>query len=150
MWLVSFVVWFSGSCASGFLPCANGQCFTPRQSCDFTDDCGDGTDEKDCGTSCSFEKSRCGWKSSLSDNFDWTLGTGSARCIRPPYDHTLMDENGTWIATTHGGMDALWAGLKKLTVSKWRCFTDHSVVRERGTGLRPLVTASLPHRCSSL
>lgn len=87
-------VLFPGSCPSGFLPCGNGQCFSLRQSCDFTDDCGDGTDEKDCGTSCSFEKGRCGWKSSLSDNFDWTLGTGSVQSIRPPYDHTLMDENG--------------------------------------------------------
>uniref|UniRef100_A0A3B5B5L7 MAM and LDL receptor class A domain containing 1 n=1 Tax=Stegastes partitus TaxID=144197 RepID=A0A3B5B5L7_9TELE len=82
-----------GSCPSGFLLCENGRCYAPGQSCDFTDDCGDGTDEKDCGTSCSFENGRCGWKSSLADNFDWTLGTGSVQSIRPPYDHTLMDEN---------------------------------------------------------
>ncbi|TNN57956.1 MAM and LDL-receptor class A domain-containing protein 1 [Liparis tanakae] len=84
----------AGDCPSGSLPCENGRCFTPGQSCDFTDDCGDGTDEKDCGTSCSFENGRCGWLSSLADNFDWTLGTGSAKSIRPPYDHTLMDESG--------------------------------------------------------
>lgn len=89
-----FNVLFLGSCPSGFLPCDNGQCFTPGQSCDFIDDCGDGTDEKDCGTSCSFENGYCGWKSSLADNFDWTLGVGSAKSIRPPYDHTLMDETG--------------------------------------------------------
>uniref|UniRef100_A0A8C3AYV8 MAM and LDL receptor class A domain containing 1 n=1 Tax=Cyclopterus lumpus TaxID=8103 RepID=A0A8C3AYV8_CYCLU len=85
---------FAGSCPSGSLPCENGRCFTPGQSCDFTDDCGDGTDEKDCGTSCSFENGRCGWMSSLADNFDWTLGTGSVKSIRPPYDHTLLDESG--------------------------------------------------------
>ncbi|XP_068438273.1 MAM and LDL-receptor class A domain-containing protein 1 [Clinocottus analis] len=84
----------AGSCPSGSLPCENGRCFAPGQSCDFTDDCGDGTDEKDCGTSCSFENGRCGWMSSLADNFDWTLGTGSVKSIRPPYDHTLMDESG--------------------------------------------------------
>lgn len=88
-------VLFPGSCPSGFLPCENGRCFTPGQSCDFTDDCGDGTDEKDCGTSCSFENGRCGWKSSLTVNSDWALGAGSVKSIRPPYDHTLMTENGT-------------------------------------------------------
>ncbi|XP_031706231.1 MAM and LDL-receptor class A domain-containing protein 1 isoform X1 [Anarrhichthys ocellatus] len=84
----------TGSCPSGSLPCENGRCFTPGQSCDFTDDCGDGTDEKDCGTSCSFENGRCGWMSSLADNFDLRLGTGSVNSVRPPYDHTLMDESG--------------------------------------------------------
>ncbi|XP_056290660.1 MAM and LDL-receptor class A domain-containing protein 1 [Pseudoliparis swirei] len=84
----------AGDCPSGSLPCENGRCFTPGQSCDFTDDCGDGTDEKDCGTSCSFENGRCGWLSSPADNFDWTLGTGSVKSIQPPYDHTLMDESG--------------------------------------------------------
>ncbi|XP_022622767.1 MAM and LDL-receptor class A domain-containing protein 1 [Seriola dumerili] len=87
----------AGSCPSGFLPCENGRCFTRGQSCDFTDDCGDGTDEKDCGTSCSFENGRCGWRSSRADNFDWTLGTGSLQSIRPPYDHTLMNENGHFV-----------------------------------------------------
>ncbi|XP_047424790.1 MAM and LDL-receptor class A domain-containing protein 1 isoform X2 [Mugil cephalus] len=96
-----------GSCPSGFLPCENGRCFTPGQGCDFTDDCGDGTDEKDCGTSCSFEDGRCGWKSSLADNFDWTLGTGSVQSIRPPFDHTLMDENGHFVY-----LEATPVGLK--------------------------------------
>uniref|UniRef100_A0A673AYJ2 MAM and LDL receptor class A domain containing 1 n=1 Tax=Sphaeramia orbicularis TaxID=375764 RepID=A0A673AYJ2_9TELE len=97
----------SDSCPSGFLPCGNGRCFTPGQSCDFKDDCGDGTDEKDCGTSCSFEDGRCGWKSSLADNFDWTLGTGSFQRIRPPYDHTLQDENGHFVY-----LEATPVGLK--------------------------------------
>ncbi|XP_071341063.1 MAM and LDL-receptor class A domain-containing protein 1 isoform X4 [Trachinotus anak] len=97
----------AGSCPSGFLLCENGRCFTPGQRCDFTDNCGDRTDEKDCGTSCSFEKGRCGWKSSLADNFDWTLGTGSVQGIRPPYDHTLMDENGHFVY-----LEATPVGLK--------------------------------------
>ncbi|XP_074549659.1 MAM and LDL-receptor class A domain-containing protein 1 isoform X2 [Halichoeres trimaculatus] len=87
----------AGFCPSGLLRCENDRCFTPGQNCDFTDDCGDGTDEKDCGTSCSFENGRCGWQRSLADNLDWALGTGSVRNIRPPYDHTLMDENGHFI-----------------------------------------------------
>jgi len=94
-WLFHACVSSAGDCPPGSLPCENGRCFTPGQSCDFTDDCGDGTDEKDCGTSCSFENGRCGWLSSPADNFDWTLGTGSVKSIQPPYDHTLMDESGT-------------------------------------------------------
>uniref|UniRef100_A0A669E9V5 MAM and LDL receptor class A domain containing 1 n=1 Tax=Oreochromis niloticus TaxID=8128 RepID=A0A669E9V5_ORENI len=96
-----------GSCPSGYLPCENGRCFTPWQSCDFTDDCGDGTDEKHCGTSCTFENGRCGWKSSLADNFHWVLGTGSVQSIRPPYDHTLMNENGHFVY-----LEATPVGLK--------------------------------------
>ncbi|XP_040023689.2 MAM and LDL-receptor class A domain-containing protein 1 [Gasterosteus aculeatus] len=95
------------SCPSGSLPCENGRCFAPAQSCDFTDDCGDGTDERDCGTSCSFESGRCGWTSSLADSFDWTLGTGSVKGIRPPYDHTSMDESGHFVF-----LEATPVGLK--------------------------------------
>nr|CBN82054.1 MAM and LDL-receptor class A domain-containing protein [Dicentrarchus labrax] len=61
----------------------------------------------DCGTSCSFENGRCGWKSSLADNFDWTLGVGSIKSIRPPYDHTLMDESGHFVY-----LEATPVGLK--------------------------------------
>ncbi|XP_028288906.1 MAM and LDL-receptor class A domain-containing protein 1 isoform X2 [Parambassis ranga] len=96
-----------GSCSPGFLPCENGRCFTSGQSCDFTDDCSDGTDEKNCGTSCSFENGRCGWKSSLADIFDWTLGTGSFQSIRPPYDHTFMNETGHFVY-----LEATPVGLK--------------------------------------
>uniref|UniRef100_A0A3Q3L091 MAM domain-containing protein n=1 Tax=Mastacembelus armatus TaxID=205130 RepID=A0A3Q3L091_9TELE len=97
----------AGSCPSTFLPCENGRCFTLGQRCDFADNCGDGTDEKDCGTSCSFENGRCGWKSSLADIFDWTRGTGSVQGIRPPYDHTLMDEKGHFVY-----LEATPVGLK--------------------------------------
>ncbi|XP_029935423.1 MAM and LDL-receptor class A domain-containing protein 1 [Myripristis murdjan] len=109
----------AGSCPSGFLPCANGRCFTSEQSCDFTDDCGDGTDEKDCGTSCSFENGRCGWKSSLADNFDWTLGTGSVHNVRPPFDHTLQNENGhfVYLAATPVGLRGDKAHIKS---SVWK------------------------------
>lgn len=84
----------SGPCPSGFLQCDNGNCYKSEQTCDFTDNCGDGTDEMDCGTSCSFEHGRCGWKSSLADTFSWTLGVGSIHRIRPSHDHTLKNESG--------------------------------------------------------
>ncbi|XP_036374066.1 MAM and LDL-receptor class A domain-containing protein 1 [Megalops cyprinoides] len=87
----------SGSCPRGYLECANGKCFHPKQSCDFVDDCGDATDERDCGTSCTFETGRCGWKNSLADNFDWTLGTGSVQSFRPHFDHTLESGDGHFV-----------------------------------------------------
>uniref|UniRef100_A0AAX7UIQ1 MAM domain-containing protein n=1 Tax=Astatotilapia calliptera TaxID=8154 RepID=A0AAX7UIQ1_ASTCA len=107
VFLFFFFFLLSGSCPSGFLPCENGRCFAPWQSCDFTDDCDDGTDEKHCGTSCTFENGRCGWKSSLADNFHWVLGTGSVQSIRPPYDHTLMNEYGHFVY-----LEATPVGLK--------------------------------------
>ncbi|KAF3836644.1 hypothetical protein F7725_029202 [Dissostichus mawsoni] len=102
-----FCLLFPGSCPPGFFPCENGGCFSTAQSCDFTDDCGDGSDEMHCGTSCTFEHGRCGWKSSVADNFDWTLGKGSVKSIRPPYDHTLSDERGHFIY-----LEATPVGLK--------------------------------------
>ncbi|KAM8881350.1 MAM and LDL-receptor class A domain-containing protein 1 [Synchiropus picturatus] len=96
-----------GGCPIGSLPCGNGRCFYKEQKCDFKNDCDDGADEKDCGTSCSFENGPCGWRSSLADNFDWLLGTGSVQSIRPPYDHTQMDENGHFLY-----LEATPVGLK--------------------------------------
>ncbi|KAL4635263.1 MAM and LDL-receptor class A domain-containing protein 1 [Arapaima gigas] len=87
----------SGSCPRGYLDCANGHCFQPEQRCDFVDNCGDGSDEAGCGTSCTFESGRCGWKNSLADSFDWSLGTGSAQSFQPPVDHTLQTENGHFV-----------------------------------------------------
>lgn len=85
---------FSDFSPLGLLRCGNGDYYKPEQLCDFIDNCGDNTDEKNCGTSCSFEDGHCGWKSSHADNFDLMLGTGSSQSIRPPHDHTLMNENG--------------------------------------------------------
>lgn len=89
-----YVCLSSAFCSLGLLQCDNGACYKPEQLCDFIDNCGDNSDEKNCGTSCSFEDGRCGWKSSRADNFDLLLGTGSTQSIKPPYDHTLKNEKG--------------------------------------------------------
>ncbi|MBZ3887912.1 MAM and LDL-receptor class A domain-containing protein 1 [Sciurus carolinensis] len=81
-------------CPHGYRECQNGRCYRAEQSCDFVDDCGDNTDENECGGSCTFEKGWCGWKNSLTENFDWVLGIGSHQSLRPPKDHTLGNENG--------------------------------------------------------
>ncbi|KAI1242665.1 MAM and LDL-receptor class A domain-containing protein 1, partial [Lamprotornis superbus] len=79
----------SSSCSHGHRQCQNGKCYRPEQSCDFEDNCGDNTDESECGTSCTFENGRCGWQNSLADNFNWVLGVSSPQSLRPPRDHTL-------------------------------------------------------------
>ncbi|XP_077592649.1 MAM and LDL-receptor class A domain-containing protein 1 [Stigmatopora nigra] len=87
----------TGWCPPGSWLCGNGHCFSSINLCNFQDDCGDGTDERHCGTSCSFENGKCGWKNSPADNFNWALGTGSVQSIRPPYDHTLKDGTGHFL-----------------------------------------------------
>ena len=52
----SFVFCLLGICPPGFRECQNGKCYKPEQSCNFVDDCGDETDENECGTSCTFER----------------------------------------------------------------------------------------------
>ncbi|OWK03058.1 hypothetical protein Celaphus_00007485, partial [Cervus elaphus hippelaphus] len=84
-------------CPLGYRECQNGKCFKPEQSCNFVDDCGDYTDENECGGSCTFEKGWCGWQNSLAENFDWVLGVGSPQSLRPPRDHTLGNENGHFL-----------------------------------------------------
>lgn len=40
---------FPGECPAGMMRCNNEACVEERQACDGTDDCGDGTDELNCG-----------------------------------------------------------------------------------------------------
>ncbi|XP_044084529.1 MAM and LDL-receptor class A domain-containing protein 1 [Neovison vison] len=87
----------TGSCPRGYRECQNGKCYKPEQSCNFVDDCGDDTDENECGTSCTFEKGWCGWQNSLAENSDWALGVGSQQSLRPPEDHTLGNKNGHFL-----------------------------------------------------
>uniref|UniRef100_UPI00398F495B MAM and LDL-receptor class A domain-containing protein 1-like n=1 Tax=Pristiophorus japonicus TaxID=55135 RepID=UPI00398F495B len=97
----------TGSCPHGYLECQNGNCYQPEQSCDFVNDCSDNTDEKECGTSCTFEAGQCGWKNSLADNFDWILGQGSFQSLRPASDQSLGNENGHFIY-----LEAIPGGLR--------------------------------------
>ena len=83
-----------GACFPSYLECLNGKCYTPEQRCNFEDDCGDNTDEKECGTSCTFEKEMCGWRNSLADNFDWVMGTSLPQGLVPSKDHTLGNRKG--------------------------------------------------------
>uniref|UniRef100_A0A672TQ22 MAM and LDL receptor class A domain containing 1 n=1 Tax=Strigops habroptila TaxID=2489341 RepID=A0A672TQ22_STRHB len=109
----------TGSCSHGYLQCQNGKCYRPEQSCDFEDNCGDNTDESECGTSCTFENGRCGWQNSLADNFNWVLGVSSSQNLRPPRDHTFGNISGQFLyleATTVG----LKNGKAHVKSSRWK------------------------------
>ncbi|CAL8312591.1 unnamed protein product [Merluccius merluccius] len=109
----------TGTCVAGLLPCSNGCCVSKDQLCDFRDDCGDGSDEVHCGTSCSLEADLCGWQSSLADTLNWTLGTGTPHSIRPPNDHTLHTQHGhfLYLASTPVGLQGDKAHMRS---SVWR------------------------------
>uniref|UniRef100_A0A8D0L2N4 MAM and LDL receptor class A domain containing 1 n=1 Tax=Sphenodon punctatus TaxID=8508 RepID=A0A8D0L2N4_SPHPU len=109
----------TGSCLVGYLECQNGKCYRPEQSCNFIDDCGDNTDENECGISCTFEEGICGWQNSLADSFDWILGVSSPQRFRPPTDHTLGNSTGhfLYLEATPIGRRGEKAHLKS---SKWK------------------------------
>ncbi|XP_076347182.1 MAM and LDL-receptor class A domain-containing protein 1-like [Tachypleus tridentatus] len=86
-------------CRPEKLPCDNGQCYSLVQACNFIDDCGDMTDEKDCGTSCDFENGMCGWYNSRGLKANWTLGYGKTWFYDsgPKFDHTFKNASGHYL-----------------------------------------------------
>lgn len=76
--------------AKGEFTCVSDQsCISPWQVCDFTPQCQDGSDEKDCGT-CTFDGlngTLCGWKDYSVYEHEWKLKTGSIP-YGPGGDHT--------------------------------------------------------------
>ncbi|XP_038444992.1 MAM and LDL-receptor class A domain-containing protein 1-like [Canis lupus familiaris] len=118
-----------GICPPGFRECQNGKCYKPEQSCNFVDDCGDETDENECGTSCTFERGWCGWQNSLVENFDWALGVGSHQTLRPPKDHTLGNKKVR--RRQRGAPSVHWARARSpgLTASRPCGQTGHKACR---------------------
>lgn len=57
-------------CDSGF-HCNNNQCVPIESVCNFSDDCGDGSDESHCGE-CDFETNTCGWEDTSHGQYRWS------------------------------------------------------------------------------
>ncbi|XP_025085540.1 MAM and LDL-receptor class A domain-containing protein 1-like [Pomacea canaliculata] len=89
-------------CASNQFQCDNHICVDKTKVCDFTNDCGDNSDEKNCSSyveRCNFEVDLCNWIQDQTDVFDWTRKSGSTTTAGtgPDRDHTLGTETGTYL-----------------------------------------------------
>ncbi|XP_041365734.1 MAM and LDL-receptor class A domain-containing protein 1-like [Gigantopelta aegis] len=91
------------TCAVNKFRCNRGSCVDNSQLCDFTDDCGDNSDETAplCSTAdrCSFEKSMCYWTQDTSDQFNWQRHQGPTASVNtgPTRDHTTNLNSGYYI-----------------------------------------------------
>ncbi|XP_031666604.1 MAM and LDL-receptor class A domain-containing protein 2 [Oncorhynchus kisutch] len=94
------------SCPAGVFTCSNRVCVAQSRVCDYTDDCGDGTDEADCEKQgyeghCSFEQGLCSWEESEVDTpgADWTFQKGESAWPQhgPPRDHTKNNGAGHYV-----------------------------------------------------
>lgn len=98
-------------CQKGQFSCNNKVCVNESQVCDFSDDCGDRSDESNevCQQypeRCDFETSFCHWEQEMDDDLDWMRKTGEmlAEGVGPDYDHTYGNETGfyMYLESTHG------------------------------------------------
>nr|XP_054757007.1 MAM and LDL-receptor class A domain-containing protein 1-like [Lytechinus pictus] len=88
----------SSACASNEFRCTRNACINIHRLCDFTDDCGDGSDEDPaiCGgyDQCSFEDDFCDWTQDVYDDTDFIRKTGPSdteNYATGPYrDHTTQ------------------------------------------------------------
>ncbi|XP_077978862.1 MAM and LDL-receptor class A domain-containing protein 1-like [Glandiceps talaboti] len=90
------------TCMEDEIRCDKGSCVKETMLCDFTDDCGDNSDENDslCNSyveRCDFEVDLCNWNQETGDSIDWKLGRQSTGGIGPGYDHTKGDSSGHYI-----------------------------------------------------
>ncbi|XP_037401964.1 apical endosomal glycoprotein [Pygocentrus nattereri] len=97
----------SGGCEEGYLKCKRGGCVKERVVCDGTDDCGDGTDEQNCGQymSCDFEDDLCGWDLRSLSSLKWIstsqINISVSEPLRGPgRDHSNNSASGHFLYVT--------------------------------------------------
>ncbi|XP_035827621.1 MAM and LDL-receptor class A domain-containing protein 1-like [Aplysia californica] len=90
------------TCQPDEMQCKRGSCVKTSAVCDFSDDCGDGTDEASCGAyplRSNFEYSFGQWTQDDTDDFDWTRqrGATSSSDTGPSRDHTRGTVRGYYV-----------------------------------------------------
>ncbi|XP_038573588.1 MAM and LDL-receptor class A domain-containing protein 1 [Micropterus salmoides] len=93
-------------CPENMFTCNNSVCVEHNQVCDFSDDCGDWSDENNCEQQglverCSFEQGLCSWAESDVDTpgAEWTHHKGQEAWSEhgPPRDHTHNSAAGHYV-----------------------------------------------------
>nr|XP_022294016.1 MAM and LDL-receptor class A domain-containing protein 1-like [Crassostrea virginica] len=83
--------------------CTSGACVSQSRVCDYSDDCGDNTDESNTTCNgynrCNFEYGLCDWTQLTDDDLDWTLRKGPtpSASTGPSKDHTLNSNAGHYL-----------------------------------------------------
>ncbi|XP_026859460.2 apical endosomal glycoprotein [Electrophorus electricus] len=110
----------SGQCGPGDVKCKRGGCVERRAACDGTDDCGDGTDEENCGgyLGCDFEDGLCNWDLRTLSPLKWIrtsqMNISLSEPLRGPgRDHSTNSVSGHFLyVTKKAGLKADWASFQ--------------------------------------
>lgn len=90
-----------GCVSNDYFTCDRKACILKNRVCDLIDDCGDNSDEKECGdyTQCDFENGFCNWKNDLNEQLKWILNKGPTPTYYtgPSRDHTTGLASGSYV-----------------------------------------------------
>ena len=94
-----------GPCGAGQFQCMKNEhhaglvCISEDKICNFVDDCGDVSDEAECGT-CDFESGMCGFYDKSEEEFRWARRQAPSKVVSgPQVDHTTNSASGYYLAT---------------------------------------------------
>ncbi|XP_070706487.1 apical endosomal glycoprotein [Pempheris klunzingeri] len=110
-------------CSAEMIKCRNQGCVDQRLVCDGSDDCGDGTDEENCGEyrRCDFEEGLCDWDLTPVSALQWVRTSQESISITdrlkgPGRDHSKNSAAGHFLYVTvpDGGLTTDWAVFHSL------------------------------------